>query len=59
MSDVNKLTNEEAESLLKMLKKSLTAEINFPSKGESVEFEVIGDNKKRFVCNPNLQRKDQ
>lgn len=46
MSDIKKLTQEEAESLLNMLKKTLIAEIDFPSKGESLEFDVIGETKK-------------
>ena len=46
MSEINKLTQEEAEYLLKMLKKSLIEEITFPEKGNSIEFDVIGSEKK-------------
>lgn len=46
MSDRNKLTQEEAESLLNMLKKAIDDEIAFPSKGDAIEFDVIGDSKK-------------
>ena len=45
MSDT-KLTQAEADSLLEMLKHSLTKESNFPSPGASVEFDVLGDTKK-------------
>lgn len=46
MNETKKLTQEEAEALLAMLKRSLVKEINFPEKANSVEFDVIGDNKK-------------
>lgn len=46
MSDIKKLTQLEAESLLKMLKNTLVDEIDFPRKGESIEFNVAGDTKK-------------
>lgn len=41
-----KLSQKEAEHLLKMLKRTLVEEINFPSLGESVEFDLMGDTKK-------------
>lgn len=41
-----KLTQEEAERLLNMLKQSLIDYIRFPDKGTSTEFEVIGDTKR-------------
>lgn len=41
-----KLTNAEAQRLLEMTKRSLIAEIEFPIKGKSVEFDVRGDTKK-------------
>lgn len=41
-----KLTQKEAEYLLNMLKRALVEEINFPSAGESVEFDIIGATKK-------------
>ena len=46
MSDMHKLTQEEAETLLNMLKRAFDDEITFPSKGESIEFDVIGDSKR-------------
>ncbi len=46
MNETKKLTQKEAEALLAMLKRSLVKEINFPEKANSVEFDVIGDNKK-------------
>lgn len=48
----SKLTQEEAELLLEMIKCSLATEINFPSKGETEEFDVIGKTKTDiFVIN--------
>lgn len=41
-----KLTQEEAERLLSMLKKSLIEYLMLPQKGDKVEFDVCGDNKK-------------
>lgn len=41
-----KLTQEEAERLLNMLKKSLIDYIEFPNKGTATEFEVVGDTKR-------------
>ena len=41
-----KLTQEEADILLKMLKKTLVDEINFPPKGQQIEFNLTGDTKK-------------
>ena len=46
MNETVKLTQKEAEHLLEMLKKSLTSEISFPEKGNSVEFDVVGSKKK-------------
>lgn len=46
MSNTKKLTQEEAEAMLDMLKKSIVSEISFPSRGEAIEFEVIGNTKK-------------
>ena len=40
---VAKLTDAEARRLLEMTKRSLIAEMNFPSRGESKEVDVIGD----------------
>ena len=40
-----KITQVEADRLLKMLKRTLISEINFPTIGESVEFNVAGDSK--------------
>ena len=38
-----KISQAEAEKLLKMLKRSLVTEIDFPSAGNEIEFNVIGD----------------
>lgn len=40
-----RITQVEADRLLKMLKRTLISEISFPAKGESVEFNVAGDSK--------------
>lgn len=40
-----KITQAEADRLLRMLKRTLISEISFPEKGESVEFQVAGDGK--------------
>lgn len=42
----NKISQEEAERLLEMLKRSLETQIAFPLKGNSTEFKVIGQNSK-------------
>lgn len=44
MSDV-KLTQAEAETLIEMVKRSLVAEISFPTRGKHIEFDVVGDSK--------------
>ena len=44
----NKITQEEAERLLNMIKKTLSNSINFPGKGEEIEFELSGDTKKEL-----------
>ena len=41
-----KLTNAEARKLLEMTKRSLIAEMSFPTRGNMKEFDVIGDTKK-------------
>ena len=46
MNESKKLTQEEAEHLLNMAKKSLVEGITFPEKGHDVEFEVVGSGKK-------------
>lgn len=46
MSSEKKLTQAEADKMLNMLKCSLDKNINFPSKGESIEFDLIGESKK-------------
>ena len=43
---VSKLTNAEARRLLNMTKRSLIAELNFPTRGLEKEFDVVGDTKK-------------
>lgn len=45
-----KITQEEANKLLNMLKYSLASEINFPAIGTSTEFEVIGDRKQNVFA---------
>lgn len=40
-----KISQDEANKLLNMLKYTLVSEINFPSKGSSIEFNVVGDKK--------------
>lgn len=45
MDEKGKLTQEEANRLIKMLKSSLIDEINFPPKGKSIEFDAKGDTK--------------
>lgn len=40
-----RITQDEADRLLNMLKHTLVSEINFPAKGDSIEFNVVGDNK--------------
>lgn len=47
-----KITQEEAEKLLQMLKNTLVDEIQFPSAGKSIEFNVEGETKEDiFVIN--------
>jgi hypothetical protein len=41
-----KLTQDEAKRLLEMVKRSLVAAIDFPSRGKTKEFDVVGDTKK-------------
>lgn len=41
-----KLTQEEANNLLEMVKRSLVSAINFPSRGKAKEFDVIGETRK-------------
>ncbi len=41
-----KLTQDEADELLNMLKKTMLDSINFPQMGKSIEFDVIGASKK-------------
>lgn len=47
-----KLTQAEAERLLTMLKRTLKEKVDFPTKGDSVEFDVVGDtNRDIFAIN--------
>lgn len=46
MNETIKLTKDEAAELLKMLKHTLHQSIDFPQKGTSIEFDVIGNTKK-------------
>lgn len=41
----DKLTQEEAQRLLEMIKRSLIDEISFPTRGTTKEFDVVGDTK--------------
>lgn len=41
-----KLTDAEARQLLEMMKYTLTAEVQVPVKGQTEEFDVVGDTKK-------------
>lgn len=41
-----KLTDAEARQLLEMIKHTLIAEVQFPIKGQTKEFDVVGDTKK-------------
>ena len=41
-----KLTQDEANMLLEMVKRSLITSIDFPSRGKTKEFDVIGDTKR-------------
>lgn len=50
-----KISQKEADELLDMLKHTLVSEINFPSKGKSIEFNVMGD-KKQDVFAVNIFR---
>lgn len=50
-----KISQKEANELLDMLKHTLVSEINFPSKGNFTEFNVIGD-KKQDVFAINIFR---
>ena len=50
---VSKLTNAEARRLLDMTKRSLIAELNFPTRGDEKEFDVVNKNIPRE--NPTVQ----
>lgn len=41
-----KMTDVEAQRLLKMIKRSLITEMSFPNRGDTEEFDVVGDTKK-------------
>ena len=43
MSDKGKLSQDEADRLIRMLKTTLTTEINFPTMNTATEFDVQGD----------------
>ena len=45
MNNKKKLTQQEVDRMINMLKKSLQSSFEFPNKGKSIEFDVIGDNK--------------
>ena len=46
---VPKLINAEARRLLDMTKRSLIAELNFPTCGDEKKFDVVRDTKKIFL----------
>lgn len=46
MNNGKKLTQAEADKMLNMIKKSLDKNINFPSKGDSLEFDLTGETPK-------------
>ena len=60
MSDSTKLTQDEADELLNMLKNTLVNSISFPTKGKSIEFDVKGDTKKNLftikICRGKIDR---
>lgn len=43
MSNRRTLSQEEADRLLNMIKHSLEKQITFPSRGDSIEFDLVGD----------------
>ena len=45
---MKKLTTQEAEQLIKMLKKTIEKEIHLPSKGTNIRFDVQGRTKKHI-----------
>ena len=53
--DATKLTQAKAQRLLEMVKRSLIAEIEFPTRGKTVEFDVKGDTK-RDIFSVNIYR---
>ena len=48
MNSRRTLLQEEADTLLNMIKKSLSENIEFPSKGKALEFDLIGDDNKEL-----------
>ena len=47
-----KLSQAEADRLLNMLKKTLKEQVDFPKKGQTEEFKVIGESKRdEFTIN--------
>ena len=49
MNNGKKLTQAEADRMLNMIKCSLVKNINFPSKGSSLEFDLEENRKRRFL----------
>ena len=43
--ETGKISNDEAKKLIRMVKRSLISEIDFPEQGKGTEFNVIGDTK--------------
>ena len=48
MNNGKKLTQAEADRMLNMIKCSLVKNINFPSKGSSLEFDLVGESQKEI-----------
>lgn len=52
-----KLTQDEAQRLIEMIKRSLIDEINFPMRGTTKEFDVAGDTKADVFSIDNIEEK--
>ena len=48
MTPKKTLSQKEADDLLNMIKRTLSESVEFPSKGNSLEFDLIGDTKKEL-----------
>lgn len=54
MTPKKTLSQKEADDLLNMIKRTLSESVEFPSKGNSLEFDLIGDTKKRIIHSKNI-----